>query len=236
VALFLWLERAGSEPALSVAAEVPAPFRAPVATARQAPPPADPPALRAETRVQKSPSKTQAQKPPGDDTTRCAELARRGSYDAAARCYEAIAQGSSMAAELALYEKARIESKALGRGSAALATFEQHAKRFPSGVLATEVGISRIELLIQLGQGPAALTAIDQALGGPPGRERGGDLQALRADLLAAEGECDAAREALELARAAGVHPSRLDSTTRRCSEAAKPAPDASTSTTNGPP
>ncbi len=163
------------------------------------------------------PARSARPDPAASDTASCAELSRAGKYEAAVQCYGHIAQGSSMAAEIALYEKARLESRALGRGAAALATLDEHGRRFPSGVLASEVGMTRIELLIRLGRGENALAAIESGLKGPLGRERGGDLQALRADLLSTRGDCVGARAALSLARAAGVHPSRLQTAEQRC-------------------
>jgi len=151
------------------------------------------------------------------DPARCAALAHDGRYEAAADCYDRIAHGRSMAAELALYEKARLESRALGRGEAALATLEEHGRRFPHGVLASEVGITRIELLIRLGRADTALGAIEQALKGPLGQERPGDLLALKGDLLSARGDCAAALAALAGAREAGVHGSRLEAGEKRC-------------------
>lgn len=152
------------------------------------------------------------------DIGRCSKLAQSGHYDEAASCYGNIAHGGSMSAELALYEKARIQAKALGKSQAALATLNEHTRRFPSGLLGSEVALTRIELLSQLGRREQALAAIDQALSGTLGRERGGDLQLLRADLLAAKGDCAAALEALAAAKSRGVHPSRIESVERRCS------------------
>lgn len=162
------------------------------------------------------------------DATACDKLAKAGTYQAAVTCYGRVARGSSMAAELALYEKARLESKALGERTLALATLDEHARRFPSGVLTTEVGLTRIELLSQLGRQAEALAAIDQGLRGALGRERGGDLQLMRAELLATRGDCASALAALASARQAGVHPARLEATLRRCPADAldQPAPD----------
>lgn len=163
--------------------------------------------------------------PENDDTSRCAKLAREGSYEEATTCYGRVAGGRSMAAELALYEKARLQSKALGDSGAALATLEEHARRFPAGVLATESTITRIELLTRLGRGDAALRATQQALQGPAGSERRGDLQVLRAELLAARGECAAALEAAAEARNAGAHAARLATSERRCASDSTLAP-----------
>lgn len=152
-----------------------------------------------------------------NDTAECSQLAREGKLEQAAACYDRIAQGSSMAAELALYEKARLESRALGRGASALATLDQHARRFPKGALSTEVGMTRIELLSQLGRTDEALAAIERALGAAMGKERGGDLYALRGDLLSTSGDCPGAMAAYAAARAHGIHPSRLLVGEKRC-------------------
>jgi hypothetical protein len=122
-----------------------------------------------------------------------------------------------MDAELALYEKARLEARALGQSAQALSTLDEHARRFPGGVLTTEVELTRIELLSQLGRRGEALSAIERGLQGVLGRERGGDLQVLRAELASEQGDCPKALEAAQLARQAGVHPSRLEATERRC-------------------
>jgi hypothetical protein len=159
------------------------------------------------------------------DTSVCAQLARGADYEAAAACYGNVARGSSMSSELALYEKARLESKALGRSAAALATLDEHARRFAGGVLATEVGLTRIELLSQLGRSAEALSAIEKGMPGALGRERGGDLLVLRAELLATQGSCVAALEAAQQARGKGIHPSRLEAAERRCPPNAPEAP-----------
>lgn len=156
-----------------------------------------------------------------DDAGQCSQLAKAGQYPAAADCYGNVARGSSMDAELALYEKARLEAKALGESARALATLDEHRQRFAGGVLTTEVELTRIELLSQLGRRAEALQAIERGLGGTLGRERGGDLQVLRAELLSVGGDCAAARQAAALARKAGAHASRLKATEQRC-----PAPE----------
>ncbi len=158
---------------------------------------------------------------PGDEATKnaagCSEMARKGHLEEAADCYSRIAQGDSMAAELALYEKARLESRALGRRAAALTTLDEHARRFPHGVLSTEAGLTRIELLTRLGRTEDALDAIEKALSGPIGKERGGDLYALRGELLSSRGDCSGANAAFALARSLGVPPSRPLAGEKRC-------------------
>ena len=220
-ALLLW-PKPSEDPALGPEVLLPRP--APVA-------PAAP--LDSALRTPESPSLPRVEKPKASasaagsadsDTAACVKLAQTADYEAAAACYGKLARGSSMASELALYEKARLESKALGQSARALATLDEHARRFAGGVLATEVGLTRIELLSQLGRRAEALSAIEQGLKGPLGRERGADLLLLRAELLSTQGDCAAALEAAQKARDAGVHPSRLETVERRCSPAA-PAP-----------
>jgi hypothetical protein len=124
-----------------------------------------------------------------------------------------------MSAELALYEKARLESRVLGDQSVALGTLEEHRRRFPSGVLGTEAGLTRIELLVRLGRATEALEAISTAMDGRLGKERGGDLHAMRGDLLVEQGDCPGALREYEQARQGGVHPSRLAKGTARCQD-----------------
>lgn len=163
------------------------------------------------------------------DAAPCATLAKAAAYVDATDCYARIARGSSMTSELALYEKARLEAKALGKPSLALTTLDEHTRRFPGGVLRSEVAFTRIDLLSQLGRRAEALAAIDESLHGALGQERAGDLQAMRAGLLAANRECAAALEAAQAARQAGVHPSRLEAVERRCPTAAPAASAAET-------
>jgi len=153
----------------------------------------------------------------GGDTTVCTRLVRERHYDEALACYERLAQGGRMSAELALYEKARLESRALGAPERALATLDAHRRRFPGGVLGAEVTLTRIELLAQLGRTAEALDEIAVALAGALGAERAGDLHALRGDLLADRGDCAGARGEYAAARAANVHPSRLARGEARC-------------------
>ncbi|MFZ5895141.1 MAG: hypothetical protein ACOY0T_29040 [Myxococcota bacterium] len=214
IALLVWVRPRSVEP--SVHAERPVaraqPAPAVVAPRMEVTPPAPAPVPSAKPRSTSVKPKASAAAADG-----CANLAREGKYEDAARCYGESAQSGGMTSELALYEKARIEAKALNRPADALRTLDEHARRFPRGVLATEVGITRIELLSRSGRSVAALEAIDAALSGPLGNERGGDLQALRAELLAARGACDAAMEAIQRASEAGVHASRLEPLRRRC-------------------
>jgi hypothetical protein len=191
--------------------------RAPVTASPSAAPSATPPTSSAPSGdpaslpASNGPAPSAALEPAkGADTSRCAALARGGDFQGAVGCYDRIAAGAGVGAELALYEKARLEARGLGNKSAALRTLSQHQARFGSGSLATEVAMTRIELLVGTGQHAGALTAIDQALGSRAGRERGGDLHALKGDLLRRSGECMGALHEYAAAEASGVHPSRL--------------------------
>ena len=211
--LLVWQHR--RQPTMSVAAEV-------ISRPTTAAPPVEPvtESVEQEKEVRPAPSERPRLQPSAHrdgSAAECTPLTKAGRYQAAAACYGRVAQGSSMDAELALYEKARLEAKALGQTAVALVTLDEHARRFPGGVLAAEVALTRIELLTQLGRRAEALAAIDSGLRGTLGGERGGDLQVLRADLLSAGDECEAALAAVKLARRAGVHASRLQGAEQRC-------------------
>jgi tetratricopeptide (TPR) repeat protein len=164
--------------------------------------------------------------PPGvpEDTSVCANYARDGKIEQATDCYDGIARGTSVAAELALYEKARLESRALGNREQALRSLNEHSARFPKGVLHAEVSMTRIELLTRLGRTKEALLAIENALKGTVGQERGADLYALRGDLLSVQHDCDAAIEDYAEAKRLGVHPSRISAGMKRCEAVTKDA------------
>jgi tetratricopeptide (TPR) repeat protein len=157
-----------------------------------------------------------------EDTSACASLARDGKFEHATNCYDGIARGTSMAAELALYEKARLESRALGNREQALQSLNEHSARFPKGVLHAEVSMTRIELLTRLGRTKDALLAIESALKGTVGKERGADLYALRGDLLSVQADCDAALKDYAEAKRLGVHPSRIAVGMKRCEAVSK--------------
>lgn len=154
------------------------------------------------------------------DTSGCSVHVRAGNYDAALRCYEEIARGGGMAAEVALYEKARLEARVLGNQQQALNTLNQHQQRFGSGALASEVALSRIELLAATGHAKESQAAIDSALARRVGQERRGDLLALSGDIWRDQGQCAKALEQYRLAEKAGVDPGRLTRRRAACTAA----------------
>jgi hypothetical protein len=187
----------GAEPAV---AALPATSASASAVPSQSPPP----------RVRRVPVVPSASAAAGADTSDCVRMARAGDYASAIACYEGIASGQGVGAELALYEKARLEARALGNPAAALRTLEQHRQRFGSGSLGTEVAMTRIELLVASGRSTEALAAVDEALQSSAARERSGDLHAVRGDLLRGGGDCAGALVEYGKAEAAGVRTSRL--------------------------
>jgi hypothetical protein len=116
----------------------------------------------------------------------CAQLARAGSAEQARDCYERLSSGSGMSAELALFEQARLEGKALRRPESALLTLEAHRRRFPRGSLRAEVMLAQIDWLLATGDSAHALQVVDEALASGLLSERTSELQRLRTTLAPA--------------------------------------------------
>jgi hypothetical protein len=122
----------------------------------------------------------------GGSAKGCAQLARAGSAEQARDCYERLSSGSGMSAELALFEQARLEGKALRRPENALRTLEAHRRRFPRGSLRAEVMLAQIDWLLATGDSAHALQIVDEALASGLLRERTSELQRLRTTLAPA--------------------------------------------------
>lgn len=152
------------------------------------------------------------------DAERCADWTGRGDYKAAVACYERKAEGNGVAAEWALLEKARLQSRALGQPAEALRALDEYDERFPSGALVREARLSRIEILISSGRPAEALKLLDDTLGRDRIPERRGELLLLRAQLRADGGRCAEALEDLEGALAAGIAPARARALREKCS------------------
>jgi hypothetical protein len=119
----------------------------------------------------------------GGGARACADLARTGDAEAALTCYERLASGSGMTAELALFERARLEGKALRRPDRALKTLEVYRRRFPNGSLRPEVMLARIDWLVRSDDREGARQAVDEALASGLLRERTAELSRLRDSL-----------------------------------------------------
>ena len=139
---------------------------------------------------------------PGADA--CATRAASGDAAGAADCYSAAAAGADLGAEVALYEAARLYRDALGQPARAVAALQEARRRFPAGVLSTEVSLSLAELLPKLGRYQEALDEAKAILRRRPAEARAAELHLLRGDVLRAGlGRCAAAEaEYLAAARA----------------------------------
>jgi hypothetical protein len=115
--------------------------------------------------------------------TACAQLARDGAAQQALDCYDDLARGEGMSAELALFEQARLEGKVLRSPERALARLDHYRQRFPQGSLRAEVMLARIDWLLSAGDSPRALAAVEEALGSGLLRERATELERIRARL-----------------------------------------------------
>jgi len=127
--------------------------------------------------------------PSGGGARACAELARRGEALAALACYEQLSSGSGMTAELALFEQARLEGKALRHPERALEILDNYRRRFPSGSLRAEVMLARIDWLLTRNERQRALESVDEALGSGLLRERTAELERLRSSLTAVDAQ-----------------------------------------------
>jgi len=113
----------------------------------------------------------------------CAQLARVGASEQALACYAQLASGAGMSAELALFEQARLEGKALRQPDRALRTLDDYRRRFPDGSLRGEVMLAQIDWLLAAGNSAGALRIVDEALASGLLLERADELARLRATL-----------------------------------------------------
>lgn len=147
--------------------------------------------------------------------TDCKSVTSTSGYEAGARCYGDRAERSSgVGAELAWMERARIESRALGRPNDALETLAAYERRFPNGALASEARLTSIELLAAVGRREEALRAIAEAA--PRIVERAGSLHLLGARLALETNSCELAREHLDAAARAHAPPERVNALRRQ--------------------
>lgn len=146
----------------------------------------------------------------------CIQQQRAGHYELALRCFQNVASGNGVGAELALYEQARLESAVLGQPEAALKTLADHLRRFPAGALTSEARLMKLGLLAQTGSG-RALPEVEAALQSPLGSERRGDLLFLRANILKARGRCTEALASYAEAEQAGISHLRIERAARQC-------------------
>lgn len=113
----------------------------------------------------------------------CAQLAREGAAERALGCYEELAAGSGITAELAVFEQARLEGKLLRRPERALLRLDSYRRRFPNGSLRAEVMLAQIDWLVTTGNSARALAVVEEALASGLLRERSAELSRLRDQL-----------------------------------------------------
>jgi tetratricopeptide (TPR) repeat protein len=81
-----------------------------------------------------------------------------------------------------------------GDATSALAELDSYGSKYPSGVLAREADVARVDALLRLGREADALALLDgAAVKGFEGYPRPGQLRVLRGELLARLGRCDEA-------------------------------------------
>jgi tetratricopeptide (TPR) repeat protein len=112
----------------------------------------------------------------------CSDLVEKDAR-AAEHCYALrAAESSGLSAEAALYELARLRRDVQRDAKGALVALNQYRERFPRGSLRNEVGLSRVELLSQLGRSREALNEAEALLGSA--KERAAELYVLRGDIF----------------------------------------------------
>lgn len=166
------------------------------------------PATKAEPLVEAKPSAVPSSS--ADTTTElapvpdCLNLARQGQARAAEGCFSERAQGAGLAAEMALYELARLRRDVLADANGALRALTDYRTRFPSGSLRREVDVSQLELLLQLGRSEEALKQSAELLASSSG-ERASELRMLRGHVLRKQSRFAEAEREYELAESAGA-------------------------------
>ena len=161
-----------------------------------------------------------------DDAT-CRRWASEGRREEATQCFEVLGRGSGLAAEVALYQAARLSSDVLHDAPRALALLDRHQQRFPGGPLRTEVEWLRVQNLEKVGQLDEALSASEALLTTPSGRALGSKLHLLRGHIYAnAKGDCaHAVREFVALLGEPGAEGDEAELERAECLEKlARPA------------
>lgn len=169
------------------------------------------------------PLAARAQATPND--TDCRAVIRSNGYEAGARCYGDKAENTTgVGAEVAWIERARLESRALGRPNEALETLAAYERRFPNGTFTTEARLTRIELLAAVGRREEALRSIGEAA--PLIPERAGSLHLLGARLALETNACSLAAQHLDAAARARAPADRIEALRRstNCFNAAVPS------------
>jgi hypothetical protein len=161
----------------------------------------------------------------------CLRLAREDQAGLAARCYERVAAGRGLSAEMAQVELARLRRDVLHDSPGALRALRDYASRYPNAAFHTEAAISLVELLVQSGQTREALAESERLLVTGAARERQGELRLLRGRILQDKlGDCGRAeREYAKVAAAPGPIGDQAQLRQAQCLEALGRADEAIT-------
>jgi hypothetical protein len=135
----------------------------------------------------------------------CLKLAREGQSRAAEACFVERAQGTGLAAEMALHELARLRRDVLADPNGALRALAEYRTRFPAGSLRRELDVSQLELLLQLGRSDDALEQSDELLSSSSSGERASELRLLRGHILRKQSRFAEAVREYELAERGGA-------------------------------
>jgi hypothetical protein len=121
----------------------------------------------------------------------CLRLARENQAARAARCYERVAGGQGLSAEMAQVELARLRRDVLHDSPGAQRALREYLARYPNGAFRTEAAVSLVEILVQSGQTQQALGESERLLVSGGARERDKELRLLRGRILQEElGDC----------------------------------------------
>lgn len=131
----------------------------------------------------------------------CLAFARSGEHVSALECFKRQARGEGVAAEIGLYESARIEHAIKGDPRRALETLRAYRERFPHGALSVEVALKSVQILTELGREGEALELSETLLRNGQRTAPEAELRWLRGKLFKRQGRLDAA--ASEFSRAA---------------------------------
>lgn len=177
-----WLGQAIDPPALvaeRVSAEpAPSPSVSPSVLERRIPPPSSL-IPKAHPLPRRGPAFVPQRAEPATDAT-CRRWATEGQPQRSVACFESMAQGSGVPAQVGLYEAARLSVDALHDSGRALELLDQHQARFPEGVLRIEVEWLRVRCLEHVGRLDEALTASEALLDSAAGRSLAAKLHLLR--------------------------------------------------------
>ena len=140
----------------------------------------------------------------------CRSWLSQNQPERAVECFESVARGTGVGAQVALYEAARVSADGLHDATRALSLLDQHQQRFPDSALRVEVEWLRIRNLERSGNLADALTASEALLDSAAGRALAPKLHLLRGRIYS-EGRHDCAHAVREYVALLGEPGSAAD-------------------------